>query len=198
MFGNLESIARDWQYYLPALIIAFTIHEFSHAYVSYKLGDRGVKEDGRLSLNPAVHIDPLGLLFLFVTGFGWAKPVVIRPSYYRNPVRDTMLVALAGPVSNFILAALAIILNMLFKETIFAFFFTYLWIINIGLGIFNLIPVPPLDGSRIMSYFMDADDYQDYLEKRWIGWILLIMILTTGFMGHILNPIYTFLINFIY
>lgn len=198
MLNNIESFLSDAIYYLPALVIAFTIHEFAHAFVSYKLGDYKIKEDGRLTLNPIKHLDALGLMLLVIMGFGWAKPVEIHPTYYKNPVKDTVLVSLAGPLSNFVLALLAIILNSIFKDSTFSTFFMYLWFVNIGIGIFNLLPVPPLDGSNLMILFMRSDDYEDYLKNWWLGLITLVFIFYTDFMSTILNPIATFINNIIY
>jgi Zn-dependent proteases len=198
MLNDLTWFLSNFHFYIPALVIAFTVHEFAHAYVSFKLGDTGVKDDKRLSLNPINHIDPMGLLLLFIVGFGWAKPVVVNPSAYKNPVKGNMLVALAGPMSNFVLAFLAIIFHIIFIDTSLVMFFYYLWVINIGLGIFNLIPIPPLDGSHILGYFMKAESLKQYLENKWIGWVILMFIIMTDFMSYILTPINEFIIKIIY
>lgn len=198
MLETFTGFMSDLIYYLPALIIAFTVHEFAHAYTSYKLGDYMVKNDGRVTLNPLKHVDWVGLLMLFFLGFGWAKPVEIHPHLYKNPVRDSALVALAGPLSNFIMAIIGIILNIVFKGTVLEVFFMYLWWINIALGIFNLIPVPPLDGSHILGFFMKADTLRSYLNNQVIGYILIVAIVATNFMSYVLNPIFDLIYNFIY
>ena len=198
MLNNFQEFMTDAIYYLPALIIAFTIHEFAHAYTSYKLGDYLMKNDGRLTLNPIKHIDWVGLAMLFFLGFGWAKPVEIHPYLYKNPVRDSALVAAAGPLSNFIMAIIGIILNIVFKDTAAAMFFLYLWWINISIGIFNLIPVPPLDGSHILGFFMKADTLKSYLSNQFLGYIILMLVIFTDFMSYILNPVFNFIFSIIY
>ena len=149
---------------LPITIISLTIHECAHGLIAYKLGDPTAKESGRLTLNPLAHIDIVGFIMMIVVHFGWAKPVPVNPLYFKNPKKGMMLTALAGPTSNPILA---------FVSTFFALFFTYsayfsgvvffdslfeffalMALLNFGLAAFNLIPVYPFDGSRILSYFM--------------------------------------------
>lgn len=158
-----------------AVLIILTIHEYSHGFVAYKLGDSTAKRLGRLTLNPIKHIDPFGALCMLLFHFGWAKPVPIDPRNFKKPKRDFALVALAGPLSNlimaFLFAALYISLNILyikaqlpngFLRTLFynTVLFVYIFhVINIGLGIFNLIPVPPLDGSRILNAVLPTKIY---------------------------------------
>ncbi len=145
-------------YFLPGILWAMSIHEFSHGYVAYKLGDPTAARAGRLTLDPLKHIDPFGLIALFIVHIGWAKPVPVNPSYFRNPKRDMMLVALAGPASNFasaiagfIIWKLLIDLNLNFVGLRqFMLSFTY---INVAFGTFNLLPLPPLDGWRIVEFF---------------------------------------------
>ncbi|MBN2650806.1 MAG: site-2 protease family protein [Spirochaetales bacterium] len=149
---------------LPGILIGLTVHEFSHAFASYRLGDFTAKEDGRLTLNPLKHIDPLGFLFIVIAGFGWAKPVMFRPENLRKPKRDEIIISLAGPFSNLILAAVFFSLSRLLY--LFPFFYsqeTGLFIVNmvlawgyvnLGLFVFNLIPIPPLDGSHLYTTFL--------------------------------------------
>lgn len=149
---------------LPAIIIGLTIHELAHAYMAYKLGDMTAKNDGRLTFNPLKHIDPLGFMLILIAGFGWAKPVSFNPDNLKHKHRDEILISLAGPVSNFLLAVLFLITARVF------FFFPYfsatafglatvnlfiLWsVINFGLFFFNLLPIPPLDGSHLYMTFL--------------------------------------------
>ncbi len=190
-------------YVIPALIISFTVHEFMHAFASYKLGDPTAKEEGRLTLNPLKHIDVLGFLFIVVFGFGWAKPVPVRLQWYDKPKRDFALVSAAGPVSNLLLAVVgtflyagaqlfytAVDLNV---DTVSTFgtvllavaeylviFFYALIQLNVMLAIFNLIPFPPLDGSRIVMSFLPSNLYSKILyAERWL-FIVLIALLTFG------------------
>jgi Zn-dependent proteases len=154
------------------VLLGLTIHEYAHALAAHRLGDDTAKNEGRLTLNPLAHLDPLGTLMLFFSKlFGWAKPVPYNPRNFRNPVRDSTLVALAGPVSNFLTA---VALAILFKVLVFFNFFSILplglakdlvsiislgILVNISLGVFNLMPIPPLDGFTVLAYF---------LPHRWV------------------------------
>ncbi|MEE0775787.1 MAG: site-2 protease family protein [Bacillota bacterium] len=157
---------------IPALIIALTLHELSHGWVAYRLGDTTAKSQGRLSLNPLKHIDPIGALFLLIVGFGWAKPVPVNPYAFKNKDKGMALVALAGPISNFIMALLGGIGLMItyhfFENAVYQgsasmvpYYLTYFWMyfiqINVVLMVFNLIPIPPLDGSRVVRAFLSFD-----------------------------------------
>lgn len=176
----------DYLYIIPAALIAIILHEISHGLVSSWLGDPTPKRQGRLSLNPLKHLDPIGTLCLIIFHVGWAKPVVVNPEYYKNKKRGMALVALAGPVTNFILAIVSIIIISLITafattETTFINiifnFFTYLAIINLGLGIFNLIPIPPLDGSRIIGAFLSDAAYEMYMKIERYGFIIIAILL---------------------
>lgn len=134
-----------------AILFGFTIHEYSHAQAAHLLGDPTAKAQGRLTINPLAHIDPIGTLLIFIVGFGWGKPVPFNPLNLRNPKWGSALVGLAGPLSNFILALFVGLLLRLFPFSnpgIIIFFSIFTWL-NIILGLFNLLPVPPLDGSHI-------------------------------------------------
>ncbi len=148
---------------VPVILFSLTVHEYAHAFVAYRLGDDTAKRQGRLSLNPLVHLDLLGTLLLFIVHFGWAKPVPVDPRNFKNPKKDMLLVALAGPVSNILTAiAAAVVLKAVFEN--FAFggippgsgvdvvVRMLVWFIYIGivLAVFNMIPIPPLDGSRVL------------------------------------------------
>lgn len=146
---------------IPVILFSLTIHEYAHALVAYRLGDDTAKRQGRLSLNPLVHLDLLGTLLLFIVHFGWAKPVPVDPRNFRNPKKDMLLVALAGPVSNILTAiAAAVILKAVFENFgaippgsgVDVAVRMLVWFIYIGivLAVFNMIPVPPLDGSRVL------------------------------------------------
>ena len=136
-----------------AIIFALTIHEFFHAWMAYYLGDQTAKDQGRLTINPLAHLDPFGTLLLFIAGFGWGKPVPFNPYNLRNQKWGPSLVALAGPASNFIMAlivGLSLRFLSLTDPYLFLFLSYFVWI-NLLLGIFNLMPIPPLDGSHIFS-----------------------------------------------
>lgn len=145
------------------LLVATTIHEFSHAYLADRLGDPTPRIQGRLTLNPLAHLDPVGTLMMIFFHFGWGKPVQVNPRYFRVPLRDAAIVSLAGPLSNFIVAfALALFL----KESYFLLpvwsqsLFETILDVNLVLGIFNLLPFPPFDGSKVLGLFM---------PRRWVG-----------------------------
>lgn len=178
-------ILINYLYIIPAALIAIMLHEIAHGLVSYWLGDPTPKRQGRLSLNPAKHLDPIGTLCLIFFHVGWAKPVMVNPEYYKNRKWGMALVALAGPVTNFILSFVSIfIFGLIIKMTytmpdlpialqILLNFFQYLAIINLGLGIFNLIPIPPLDGSKILGAFLSDKAYDMYMKIQQYGFLLL-------------------------
>ncbi len=184
----------DLLYQIPILLFTLTIHEYCHGRVAYYLGDDTAKRAGRLTLNPISHIDPLGLLMLFIAHIGWAKPVPINPYNFKNYKRDTAITAAAGPVSNFIVA---IILSLIFNflrgiipiEQLMSgssrFVFTMLYyavLINLALGIFNLIPIPPLDGSKILGGFLTDKQYSRYAARERDGAMLLMIIFAADYL----------------
>ena len=176
-----------------AALVALTIHEFAHGYVAYKLGDDTAKSLGRLSLNPIKHLDPIGAMCMVLFHFGWAKPVPINPRNFKSPRKGFALTALAGPTINIVLGFFTAFFYLLaffnFKQTDSAFlnnlqeniilFLGYFFTINIGLGVFNLIPVPPFDGSRILNVLLPDRLYFKVMkyEKQiyWgvIAWLFL-------------------------
>jgi len=149
---------------IPAAIIGLTIHEFAHAYTAYRLGDNTAKDDGRISLNPLRHIDWMGFFLIIFAGFGWAKPVSFNPDNLKHKHRDEILISIAGPLSNFLLALLLLIVaRILFVYPYFNTTETGIAVINLivlsgiinfGLFVFNLIPLPPLDGSHVYLTFL--------------------------------------------
>ena len=177
-----------------AVLIILTLHEYAHGYTAYKLGDGTARSLGRLSLNPIKHLDPLGALCMLFFHFGWAKPVPINPRNFKNPRRDFALTALAGPLTNIVFAffsafiylfVFALVKNVQF-ESEFLFSLTentllFIWLfhtINIGIGIFNLIPIPPLDGSRILNVILPPRLYFGIMKhERKIYWIVIIWML---------------------
>ena len=169
---------------MPAAVIGLTVHEFSHAFAAYKLGDNTAKEEGRLTLNPLKHIDWLGLFLIAIAGFGWAKPVTFNPDNLKNKHRDEILIAIAGPISNFLLALLFFIIARLlyFVEGINSttiglqvIQMIVIWgVINFSLFVFNLIPIPPLDGSHLyLTYLKDINPKLMMNMYKWGTLVLL-------------------------
>lgn len=185
---------------LATLIVIFLImpfHEFAHGFVAYKLGDNTAKSYGRLSFNPLHHVDPIGALAILLFGIGWAKPVPIDPRNFKNRRVGTFLVALAGPLANLLSAFLGgFILNALIKfnqdnignftVTVFQVFLEFFIILNIGLAVFNLIPIPPLDGSKLLEAFLpNRLVYKMYSYQKIISAVLLVAV----FLGILSYPL---------
>ncbi len=173
---------------LPTILIALTFHEFAHAFVAYKLGDWTGKSEGRLSLNPLVHLDPIGTIALFFFRIGWAKPVPISEYNFKNPVVGTMLTAIAGPVSNLILALVGsgIFFFLNSSNYLVNAFWVYFVFINIALMLFNLLPIPPLDGHKIVRGLLppNARFYWEQLENYSIFIVIptLLFLFQTGLL----------------
>lgn len=175
------------------VLVTITVHELAHGYMAYLLGDNTAKNAGRLSLNPLAHLDPLGAILLFVTGFGWAKPVPINPFYFKGSrSRGILLVSLAGPLSNVVLAfvlamfvPLAARFNMSLAQIIASAIY-----LNIYMAIFNLLPIPPLDGSKILASLIPKDAAYKFLSVMdQYGMILLLILAITNVFGKIISPI---------
>lgn len=206
MTGTFSEWLQETLYYLPALLIALSVHEAAHAYTAYKLGDKSQKALGRLSLSPLAHIDPIGFIFMLVFKFGWGKPVVMDDRNFKNRRKGIMLVALAGPLSNIILAfvftiilklldvfgALAIMINSNIGNILYIMLL-YMIGFNVMFGVFNLIPLPPFDGAKVLTYFLPekAKRGMDWLEQYSI-WIIAILMLTDVYQL-IISPAYNFI-----
>ena len=174
----------QWIVRIPVLLFAITIHEYAHGWVAYRLGDPTAKQMGRLSFNPITHLDPLGAICLFLLNFGWAKPVPIDMRYFKNLRRDTILVSLAGPAANFFVAVIAgmLIRHIYFPSQLYQMTLVYLLIMNLGLGLFNLIPLPPLDGSHILENLLPPAAAMKYDRiKRYGPFILIGVIMLDNF-----------------
>jgi Zn-dependent protease len=177
---NIQSLILS----APAILFGLTIHEFSHGYVAWRLGDPTAKRLGRLTLNPLKHLDPVGTIALFLFRFGWAKPVPIDPRNFRHPTRDMAISSLAGPAANLLTAGIAgIVLRVLDLLRVGGFasaLVSYFVLFNLILCFFNLIPIPPLDGSRLVYHLLPPDLAAGYARLERYGFLILIGIIFLG------------------
>jgi len=199
---------------IPILLIALPFHEWAHAYVAYRLGDPTAKDAGRLTLNPVRHLDPLGTLMMLVASVGWAKPVPVNSGYFRDRRKGMILVALAGPFSNMLLAFLfTLIWGLMVKLLVIGVipvesetavtivtwlqvFFRFCVLVNISLAVFNMIPVPPLDGSRLISAFVPEESYYRFARyEQYIGIAFLALVV---FLPDALDSVISFVADPIY
>lgn len=185
MFSTLLNDPVLFVVFIIALLVAITIHEFAHAWTADKLGDPTPRLQGRISLNPFIHLDLMGMLFLFFVGFGWGKPVMFDPFNLKNPRKDAALISLAGPCSNIILALiLALIIKLLTFFYLSNFIIISLSIIiqlNVFLAVFNLLPIHPLDGFKIVEGILSHEKAQEWKQLERYGILfLLFMILPFG------------------
>lgn len=202
VFSNLTTPGGLLQllFTIPGVLVAITFHEYAHAYVAYKLGDDTPKIQRRVTLNPFAHLDPIGSIMLLVAGFGWGKPVQINPSNFNRNIKMSTgeaLVSLAGPAMNFILAIVfTVIYGVLSKIGLDLNFTTMalmgiiqsIIIINIGLGIFNLIPMYPLDGSKIFKNILPASTREWIETREQFIYIVFVLLWISGILGQIINP----------
>ena len=192
---------------VPVILFSLTIHEYAHALVAYRLGDDTAKRQGRLSLNPLVHLDVLGTLLLFIVHFGWAKPVPVDPRNFRNPKKDMLMVAIAGPISNILTAiAAAVILKAVFENfaaippgsgvDVAVRMLVWFMYIGIVLAVFNMIPVPPLDGSRVLYGLLPDSLAYRYARFETYGIFILFAFFLFGgqFLGYFIRvPVVIFI-----
>ncbi|MBC8208459.1 site-2 protease family protein [Methanococcoides sp. SA1] len=204
---NANSFIIELIIMAPPLLLALTVHEFAHGYVAHRLGDPTAKLAGRLTLNPLKHLDPLGTLAFFLIKIGWAKPVPVNPVYFRDPRRDMLWVALAGPAVNLGLAlisavaakglwALAAVLpySPLAKAIIVplnACLIASVWI-NLVLCIFNFLPIPPLDGSKILMGLLPPQQAQSFASLERYGFIIIMLLAFSGILSSMIIPIISF------
>lgn len=188
------SFDADMIFRIPALLLALTVHEYAHAVTADSMGDPTPKYMGRLTMNPLKHLDPVGTVMLLFAGFGWAKPVAINPTYFRDGRKSMMAVSFAGPGSNFLLAFIAIILTAFFgmlgygKSGIYTFLF-WVQLYNIWFALFNLVPIPPLDGSKILMSILPGRYAYEYMKIEQYSFIFLIVLVFSGLIGMVLRPL---------
>lgn len=201
--GNIQGFLISVLLSLPIVFLALSVHETAHGYVAYKLGDPTARNLGRLTLNPIKHIDPIGFICMLLCGYGWAKPVPVNTRYFKKPKRDMALTGLAGPVSNILLAILFILMLRVetlvleffppetdFQLNVYVLLYQFLSIgfdLNITLAVFNLIPCPPFDGSRIFLVFLPTNLYFKIMKYEQYIYIALMIALVFGLLDGPIN-----------
>ena len=183
---------------LPAVLWAITFHEFCHGYAAYRLGDPTAMRSGRLTLNPLAHLDPVGALLLLVARFGWAKPVPIDPRYFKNPARDMVIVSLAGAAGNIATAFVAgLLMRVMPKAILLNYavlnFMVLMVFINLGLAVFNLLPIPPLDGSKILYVLLPPRWMEAYYKLERYGMLILMVLVIFGVVQQVMSPVVRFI-----
>ncbi len=198
MFGELATNPLGFLFWVIALVFAITIHEFAHAWAAERLGDPTPRLMGRLTLNPLAHLDPLGTIMLLVARFGWGKPVQFDPFNLRHPRRDSAIISLAGPVSNLLLAIFCSLFLRLSLDNWIIGLLDNLIIMNVVLAVFNLVPIHPLDGFKIVGGILPEEYARQWAELEGYGMIfLIILILPLGGGASPVSQLISPVINFI-
>ncbi|MBE6668075.1 MAG: site-2 protease family protein [Ruminococcaceae bacterium] len=213
--GDIRSYVIGLLLSLPIVLLALSVHETAHGFAAYKLGDPTARSYGRLTLNPLKHLDPIGTVCMLLFGFGWARPVPINSRYFKKPRRDMAITALAGPVSNLLMA---LIFGLLFNVWLYLmlevipfnsalavdmawYFYVFLYYgvsLNVTLAVFNLLPVPPLDGSRIVSAFLPPKAAYAYIKYERIISLVLMVALFVGVLSPVISIASDFLMEKIF
>ena len=201
---DINTLIQQLAIQLPPLLFALTVHELAHGWVAFRLGDPTAKMAGRLTMNPLKHLDPLGVLAFVIMKIGWAKPVPVDPRYFRNPQKDMLLVALAGPGANVLLAlASALLARVLVSVPVLPLFVLQplvgmlvasVWI-NIMLAVFNIIPIPPLDGSKVLMGVLPPEAARSFARIEPFGFFILLALFYTGVIGGLILPLIRFANN---
>lgn len=200
LFGDPAAFLQVLVLKVPALLLAVTVHEVAHGLVADRLGDPTARAQGRLTLNPLPHIDPLGAIAFVLAGFGWAKPVPVNPHNLRRPVRDMAWVAAVGPASNLVVAFIGLVALVLLRRVGNVPFIAepiggmLIWIyqFNLALAIFNLIPVPPLDGGHFLPYFLPRGSWSLLHQLEQYGPFILLLLVMSGATRYVIGPVFQF------
>lgn len=199
MISNLLTNPIAFLIFVIALLVAITIHEFSHALLADKLGDPTPRLMGRLTLNPLAHLDPIGTIMLLLVSFGWGKPVQFDPFNLKHPTKDAAIISLAGPIANLLLATVLSLVLRLFPLILLNSFLIPIIYLNVILAVFNLIPIHPLDGFKVVAGLLPKQYYSSWMELERYGIIFLIILLFPLFgsspITSILSPIVSFILN---
>jgi len=208
MFSNILNDLPMYLMRIPVILIALTVHESAHAWAAYKLGDPTARNFGRITMNPLKHLDPFGALMMLLFGFGWAKPVPINARNFDKPRRGMALSAAAGPLSNLILGFIGVFLYCVASKLLYPMFaqgnmlayvillfLTVFYMLNISLAIFNLIPIPPLDGSRLMLVLLPDKIYFGIMKYERIIMIVMMILLFTDILTIPLSWLVNLIVN---
>lgn len=198
---NIHRFIQELIVLAPPFLLALTIHELAHGYVAKRLGDPTASLAGRLTFNPLKHLDPIGVLCFFIMKIGWAKPVPVNPAYFKKPERDMLWVALAGPGSNLLLAVVSAILAkgviavpllpLFILQPVVHMLAASIWI-NIMLAVFNILPIPPLDGGKILAGVLPRHLARSLAHLEPFGFVILLVLFYTGILSEIIMPIIAF------
>ena len=199
LFSDPSRFFQQLVLLIPAFLIAVTVHELAHGLVADRLGDPTARLQGRITLNPLPHIDPLGAIAFLLAGFGWAKPVPVNAYNLRHPRRDMAWIAAAGPVSNFVVAFLGLIVLVLSQQFLTTAFLAdpvrglllAVFRFNLALAIFNLIPLPPLDGGHFLPYFLPRASWSTLHQLEQYGPMILLILVMSGATRYVVGPVFS-------